>query len=106
MFLLNFTVWLLPSLSKSAKDLRETLEEFLLAQKYTVETASNYRAAIDKITIYDYDCILLDIMLPDGSGLDILSKLKTLNKSENVIIISATFELVESSPLNKKQQDD
>lgn len=75
------------------KDLRETLEEFLLAQKYTVETASNYRAAIDKITIYDYDCILLDIMLPDGSGLDILSKLKTLNKSENVFIISAKDSL-------------
>ena len=75
------------------KDLRETLEEFLLQQKYMVETANSYRTAIDKITIYDYDCILLDIMLPDGSGLEILSKLKALNKSENVIIISAKDSL-------------
>ena len=75
------------------KDLRETLEEYLLAQKYTVETASNYRTAVDKVTIYDYDCILLDIMFPDGSGLDILSKLKVMNKSENVIIISAKNSL-------------
>ena len=75
------------------KDLRDTLEEFLLQQEYTVETASNYREAIDKITIYDYDCILLDIMLPGGSGLEILSKLKALNKSENVIIISAKDSL-------------
>lgn len=75
------------------KDLRETLEEFLLQQKYMVETANRYRTAIDKITIYDYDCILLDIMLPDGSGLEILSKLKALNKSENVIIISAKDSL-------------
>lgn len=75
------------------KDLRETLEEFLLQQKYMVETANSFSTAMDKITIYDYDCILLDIMLPDGSGLEILSKLKALNKSENVIIISAKDSL-------------
>lgn len=75
------------------KDLRETLEEYLLKQKYMVESAHSYNTALNKITIYDYDCILLDIMLPDGSGLDILSKLKQLNKSENVIIISAKDSL-------------
>lgn len=75
------------------KDLREMLEEFLLKEKYVVETASNYKSALNKIAVYDYDCILLDIMLPDGSGLDILAKLKALNKSENVIIISAKDSL-------------
>lgn len=75
------------------KELRETLVASLLKEKYVVETAENYGDAIEKIGIYEYDCILLDITLPDGSGLDILSKLKVLGKSENVIIISAKNSL-------------
>nr|WP_255473262.1 response regulator transcription factor [Formosa sp. L2A11] len=43
--------------------------------------------------MYNYDCILLDIMLPNGNGLDLLAKLKQLGKSENVIIISAKNSL-------------
>ena len=71
------------------KELRDTIVASLLKELYVVETAENFSEAIEKTAIYDYDCILLDIMLPGGSGLDILSKLKTLGKSENVIIISA-----------------
>ncbi|RFC55848.1 response regulator transcription factor [Brumimicrobium aurantiacum] len=69
--------------------LRDTIETSLLKEKYIVETAIDYHSAIDKISIYEYDCILLDIMLPDGNGLDLLQELKNQNKSENVIIISA-----------------
>ena len=50
-------------------------------------------SALRKIEDYDYDCILLDIMLPDGSGLDLLERLKALHKRENVIIISAKDSL-------------
>jgi len=71
------------------KDLQNTLVESLLKEQYIIETADDFQTAIEKISVYDYDCILLDIMLPGGSGLDILQKLKTLGKSENVIIISA-----------------
>ena len=71
------------------KDLRETLEASLLKELYVVETAFDFDSADEKISVYDYDCILLDIMLPGGSGLGILAKLKELGKSENVIIISA-----------------
>jgi len=53
------------------------------------ETASTYKDALDKVGMYDYDCILLDLMLPDGDGFDILKKLKDQNKTEGVIIISA-----------------
>ncbi|HAH59428.1 MAG TPA: DNA-binding response regulator, partial [Bacteroidales bacterium] len=41
----------------------------------------------------DYDCILLDIMLPGGSGLHLLEELKAHGKSGNVIIISAKDSL-------------
>lgn len=75
------------------KDLRETLVASLQKELYVAETAENFSDAIQKIAVYDYDCILLDITLPDGSGLEILSKLKALEKSENVIIISAKNSL-------------
>lgn len=74
-------------------ELRQILGESLLREKYIVETAADYDAAIEKISIYDYDCILLDIMIPKGNGLDILEKLKAMGKSDNVIIISAKNSL-------------
>ena len=64
------------------KQLREVISESLLKERYVVETADTAAAAFDKITAYDYDCILLDIMLPDGSGLDLLRKLKEMGKRE------------------------
>jgi DNA-binding response OmpR family regulator len=53
------------------------------------ETANSCAMAFIKIDNYDYDCILLDLMLPDGDGFDILRELKSKNKTEGVIIISA-----------------
>lgn len=69
--------------------LMEVIRTFLEKERCVVETAENYRKAVEKISDYDYDCILLDIMLPDGNGLSILRKLKELRKHENVIILSA-----------------
>ncbi|MEN9919832.1 MAG: hypothetical protein RL662_2268 [Bacteroidota bacterium] len=69
--------------------LQEIIEKSLLKERYIVDCATNYKAAILKIEDYTYDCILLDIMLPDGSGLDILKYLKSIDVKANVIIISA-----------------
>lgn len=74
-------------------ELRETIKESLVKEQYTVETAADFNAAYEKISIYDYDCILLDIMLPNGSGLTLLEELKKKGNSENVIIISAKNSL-------------
>ena len=71
----------------------EMMQETLEKERYIVETASNFSDAKEKIELYEYDCILLDIMLPDGNGLDLLKALKTLHKSEGVIIISAKDEI-------------
>lgn len=73
--------------------LLSNIKESLEKEKFLVETASDYHEAIDKLFIYEYDCILLDIMLPNGNGLQILSQLKAEEKSENVIIISAKDSL-------------
>lgn len=75
------------------KDLRETIRASLLKEKFVVETAADYFSASDKINDYDYDCILLDIMLPGGSGLDLLRELKNLHRSDSVLIISAKDSL-------------
>ncbi len=69
------------------------IKQFLEDENYIVETAENFISGMDKIVSYDYDCILLDIMLPGGNGLDLLQELKNLNKADSVIIISAKDSL-------------
>lgn len=69
--------------------LREVIRESLEKEKYIVETAHDFISGMEKIGSYDYDCVLIDIMLPNGSGLDLVRELKALKKKEAVIIISA-----------------
>lgn len=69
--------------------LHELIERALVNEGYVVESAADYIAAETKVAGYNYDCILLDIMLPGGSGLDILKRLRDMSRRENVIIISA-----------------
>ena len=74
-------------------DLREITTHSLEKESYVVSQAPDYRTALQKIEDYDYDCILLDIMLPDGNGLDLLAELHALGKHTNVIILSAKDSL-------------
>ena len=74
-------------------DLREITTRSLEKERYVVSQAPDYKTALRKIEDYDYDCILLDIMLPDGSGLDLLEELHALGKRTNVIILSAKDSL-------------
>lgn len=67
----------------------KSIAAYLTEQSYLCEHASSFAEAINKIDVYSYDCILLDITLPDGNGLKILEELKKENKQDGVIIISA-----------------
>lgn len=71
------------------KELGTDIAKYLAGEEYICEFATTYHHAIEKIDTYFYDCILLDITLPDGNGIDILQYLKDLKKQEGVIIISA-----------------
>lgn len=74
-------------------EMLESIERALKQENAVVESASNLQDALDKALIYEYDCILLDVNLPDGSGLELLQELKNHNKSEGVLIISARNSL-------------
>lgn len=75
------------------KELLKSIHDSLIQEQFLIETAENYQSASEKIALYTYDCILLDIMLPGGNGLQLLQQLKDIGKSENVIIISAKDSL-------------
>ena len=65
------------------------MAEYLSGESYVCEFADRLHQAMDKIEVYHYDCILLDLMLPDGSGMKILEYLRAQNQQEGVIILSA-----------------
>lgn len=75
------------------KKLADNISTYLNNEQFTCEVAYDYYEAMDKIHVYDYACIILDITLPHGSGLDILKELKQTKKSEGVLIISAKNSL-------------
>lgn len=74
-------------------ELAQSIVEYLSKQDYLCEHAATYNNAIERIALYDYDCILLDLMLPDGDGLSLLETLKKEKKKTGVIIISAKGSL-------------
>jgi len=67
--------------------------DYLSSQQYLCECVTSYNSALEKIELYQYDCIVLDLMLPGGNGLDLLKALKKENRMDGVIIISARNEL-------------
>lgn len=70
-------------------ELLSSIESFLLSENFIVEKATDFASGIDKVLLYKYDCILLDISLPGGSGLKILDEMKKNDITGNIIIISA-----------------
>ena len=80
-------------LIEDEKELALSIQKYLADKDFVCEWANNAKTAFYKISIYDYDCILLDLMLPDGNGFEILKELKDQNKTEGIIIISAKESL-------------
>lgn len=74
-------------------DLSGSICDYLSDAQFICEKATDYDSALEKISLYDYACILLDIGLPGGSGLDLLKELKETDKADGVLIISAKNSL-------------
>jgi DNA-binding response OmpR family regulator len=75
------------------KDLRETIIGFLKIEGYVCEYSETLAQGSEKLDIYEYDCLLLDIGLPDGSGLELIKLLKERHPETGIIIISARNSL-------------
>lgn len=63
--------------------------DYLKSNQLLCEWANDVSAGLEKVGLYDYDCVLLDLNLPGGDGFKILSQLKKLEKTDGIIIISA-----------------
>jgi DNA-binding response OmpR family regulator len=75
------------------QELAKNIITYLKTEGNICEHASTFHDAIDKVVIYDYDVIMLDIMLPDGTGLNVLRELREHQSDVGVLIISARNSL-------------
>ena len=69
--------------------LAESITAFLSKEGYVCETAATFREADERIYLYAYDCIIVDLTLPDGDGFQLIQSLKQLTATTGIIIISA-----------------
>lgn len=75
------------------RQLSDSIMKFMFHEDYRCEQAFTYSEAAEKISSYDYDCILLDLMLPGGNGLDLLRQIREISPQTGVIIVSAKDSL-------------
>jgi DNA-binding response OmpR family regulator len=76
-------------LIEDEQELAESIIQYLQSNRIICEHIATISHALEKISMYNYDCILLDLMLPDGDGFKILTELRRQDKTDGVIIISA-----------------
>lgn len=70
-------------------EIQDSILAYLAPEGYLCEQAFSFKNALDKIQSFDYDCLLIDINLPDGSGLDLIKEAKRLKKPSGIIVITA-----------------
>ena len=69
--------------------LLDAIAGVLEAEQFVCETAADFRAAYQKLFVYDYDILIVDINLPGGSGLELIREVKKQQKNIGIIVISA-----------------
>ncbi len=74
-------------------ELRKSIKQYLHQEGYLIESADDFTKATEKTAVYNYDCVLVDITLPDGNGLNIVKQLKQAKSKAGIIIISAKNSL-------------
>lgn len=75
------------------KALSDSIVEYLTTEGHICESVYNFSDAVEKIELYEYDCAIVDINLPDGSGLEIIKRIKAKMSSLGIIIISGRNSL-------------
>ncbi|AKD57592.1 response regulator transcription factor [Spirosoma radiotolerans] len=75
--------------------LQIAVQQYLAGEGYTVTTANTYRQGAEKAHDYDYDCLIIDLMLPDGNGLDLVRELKSRQSTAGIIVVTAKDALMD-----------
>jgi DNA-binding response OmpR family regulator len=75
------------------KELVGAIKKFLEPEGFLCETAFSYFEAEDSLSAYNYDIIILDLTLPGGDGLDLITLIKDRNKQAGLLIVSAKNSL-------------
>ncbi len=91
--MVNFKTIMKLLIVEDEQGLREGMQAYFTEAGNICEIATDYQAALQKVKMYRYDCILLDITLPDGNGIDILKHLKGKGHNDGILIISAKNSL-------------
>ena len=76
-------------LIEDEKDLASSIASYLKEEEYIIANAYSFNEANEKVKTIEYDCALIDLMLPDGNGMEIVKLLKEINRQCGIIIISA-----------------
>lgn len=71
------------------KELAGSIEKYFSCEGYVCECAFDYHTAAEKVCLYDYDCVIVDLTLPDGNGMDIVYQLKEQRAETGIVIVSA-----------------
>jgi DNA-binding response OmpR family regulator len=69
--------------------LAESITDYMVKDGYLCETVTTFREADERIYLYNYDCVIVDLTLPDGDGFQLIQSLKKMLATTGVIIISA-----------------
>ena len=70
-------------------DLAEAILKYMQGEDFHCEWVSDMSKALEKIHLYSYDCLLVDVNLPDGNGMKVINQLKETKSPSGIIIISA-----------------
>lgn len=71
------------------REIARAIVDFFNTEKYVTECAHDFASAMEKLGLYEYDCVVVDITLPDGNGFDIIRYIKEQGLDYGIIIVSA-----------------
>ncbi len=76
-------------LVEDERELSDAIAAYLRDNGHICEEVSEFYAALDKISTYEYDCMLLDLTIPGGHGLELMAHARNIGSTAGIIIITA-----------------
>ncbi len=78
---------------EDAQDIAQAISDYLQGRGIACDCAESIEDAEDHTSVQEFDCIILDLQLPDGSGLDFLKRLRAQKKRVSVIILTVNSDI-------------